>query len=109
MRNIPSLKNTSQFTEVYENGTSYANKFLVLYVHQTDGEHKVGISASKKIGNSVVRHRAVRLIRESYRTFKDRIPEGCQLVIVARAKIAQASQAEVTGALHHLLKLQKLV
>ena len=32
MRNIDSLRNTSQFKEVYEQGKSYANKILVLYV-----------------------------------------------------------------------------
>ena len=76
MRNIDSLKNSSQFKEVYEQGESKANKLLVLYVLYKEGGKKLGISAGKKIGNSVVRHRAVRLIRESYVAVKDRLPEN---------------------------------
>ncbi|MBR3243885.1 MAG: ribonuclease P protein component [Parasporobacterium sp.] len=110
MRNIDSLKNTSQFKEVYENGKSFANKLLVLYVLKKDGEEKkLGISASKKIGNSVVRHRTVRLIRESFLVVKDKLPKGCCLVIVARPQIAGKKQSDVTEALLHLCRLHKLI
>ena len=108
MRNIDSLKNTSQFREVYENGTSVANRLLVLYVLRTESGKKLGISASKRIGNSVVRHRTARLIRESFLAVKDRIPDGISLVVVARPKIAGKKQEEVTEALNHLLRLSKL-
>ena len=109
MRNIDSLKNTSQFREVYENGTSVANRLLVLYVLRTESGKKLGISASKRIGNSVVRHRTVRVIRESFLAVKDEIPDGITLVVVARPKIAGKKQGEVTEALIHLLKLSKLI
>ena len=110
MRNIDSLKNTSQFKEVYEQGKSFANKLLVLYVLKKDGEEKkLGISASKKIGNSVVRHRAARLIRESFLTVKEMLPGGIRLVVVARPAIAGKKQSEVTEALLHLCRLHKLL
>lgn len=108
MRNIDSLKNTSQFREVYENGSSVANRLLVLYVLRTESGKQLGISASKKIGNSVVRHRAVRLIRESFLAVKEELPDGIILVVVARPKIAGKKQQEVTEALKHLLRLSKL-
>ena len=109
MRNIDSLKNTSEFKEVYEKGTSKANKLLVLYVLEKEGGKKLGISASKKIGNSVVRHRTVRLIRNSYLAVKDRLPENCRLVVVARPAIAGTKQPEVEDALLHLCRLHKLI
>ncbi len=109
MRNIDSLKNTSEFKEVYENGSSKANKLLVLYVLKKEGGKKLGISASKKIGNSVVRHRTARLIRESYVAVKDRLPDDCRLVAVARPAIAGKKQPEVEEALLHLCGLHKLI
>ena len=110
MRNIDSLKNTSQFREVYENGRSQANALLVLYVLATGGSSKkLGISVSKKIGNSVVRHRITRIIRESFLKLKDDIPEGYTLVVVARTKAAGKGFSEICDALQQLLCKTKLI
>ena len=109
MRNIDSLKNSSQFKEVYENGKSFANRLLVLYVLEAEEGKKLGISASKKIGNSVVRHRTVRLIRESFLSVKECLPDGIKLVVVARPAIAGKKQSEVTEALLHLCRLHKQI
>ena len=63
-----SLKKYGDFQRVYKKGRSYANKYLIMYVLKQDvQENRIGISVSKKVGNSVVRHRITRLIRESYR------------------------------------------
>ena len=63
-----SLKKNSDFQRVYKEGKSYANKYLVMYILKRDTQkNRIGISVSKKVGNSVVRHRLTRLIRESYR------------------------------------------
>ena len=67
MKNLVSLKN-NEFIKVYENGKSYANRYLVMYVFQNGMEiNRLGIAVSKKVGNSIVRHRLTRLIREAYR------------------------------------------
>ena len=56
---------------------SYANRYLVVYLLKNESEgNQVGISVSKKVGNSVVRHRITRLIRESYRLNENRICKG---------------------------------
>ena len=71
MKFSESLKRNSDFQRVYREGKSYANRYLVLYVLQNQTErNRLGISVSKKVGNSVVRHRMARLIRESYRYIK---------------------------------------
>ena len=62
-----SLKN-QQFKSVYENGKAFGNRLLVMYVLKNDEDYnRIGISVSKKVGNSVVRHRIKRLIKESLR------------------------------------------
>ena len=50
-----SLKKNRDFKTVYGNGKSRANKYLVMYVMKNGTEkNRIGISVSKKVGNSVV-------------------------------------------------------
>lgn len=105
MRNIDSLKNT-EFKHIYNNGVSYANRYLVMYVLKNEkGKNKLGISVSKKVGNSVVRHRVTRLIREAYRLNKNMFNSSLNIIVVARAGAAKKSFKEIESAFLHLLKL----
>ncbi len=81
-----SLKKTKDFQNVYHNGKSYADRNLVLYTWKNGTERNhLGISVSKKVGNSVVRHRFARLIREIYRLHEDMFNSGLDVVVVARS------------------------
>ena len=91
MKFSDSLKKNRDFQNVYQNGRSYANKYLVMYVLKNNlGSNRVGISVSKKVGNSVVRHRLTRLIREVYRLHEDMFNSGLDIVVLARVKIGRA-------------------
>ena len=82
-----SLKKNQDFQKVYRKGTSQANRYLVMYVLKNGHmENRLGISVSKKVGNSVVRHRITRLIRESYRLNETLFERGLDIVVVARGK-----------------------
>lgn len=60
-----SIKKNYSFLNVYHNGKSYANKYLVMYILENQLlVNRFGITVSKKVGNSVIRHRVTRLIRE---------------------------------------------
>ena len=89
MKFSESLKRNSDFQRVYREGKSYANRYLVLYVLQNQTErNRLGISVSKKVGNSVVRHRMARLIRESYRLQEDMFNSGLDMVVVTRKNLS---------------------
>lgn len=104
-----SLKKNHQFQSVYRTGKSYANKYLVMYVKENGLEkNRIGISVSKKVGNSVVRHRVTRLIRESYRLHEDIFNSGLDIVIVARPSAAAVGYYEAESALLHLGKLHHI-
>ena len=105
-----SLKKNYQFRFVYNRGKSIANRLLVMYVvrNGTNG-NRFGISASKKVGNSVVRSRITRLLRESYRLSESKFLAGYDIVVIARASAKEATYKEVESALMHLLNKQKLI
>ena len=99
MKRFPSIKKNSDFQTVYKSGKSYANKLLIMYVYRTDAaETRIGISASKKVGNSVVRHHLVRLVREIFRLHKDRLDTGLDIVVVARSRCIKADFQKLTDA-----------
>lgn len=110
MKKTESLKKNRQFQEVYRTGTVRANKYLVMYVseNKSDG-NLLGISVSRKVGNSVVRHRLKRLIKESYRLHEDIFNSGLNIVIIARAMSVSSSYEDVERALLHLGKLHGIV
>ena len=86
MKFSDSLKKNDDFRNVYKNGKSYANKYLVMYVLENSMEiNRIGISVSKKVGNSVVRHRVTRLVRESYRLHENIFNSGLDIVEIGRA------------------------
>lgn len=105
-----SLKKNQDFQSVYRNGKSYANRLLVMYVLENNlDKNRLGISVSKKVGNSVVRHHVTRLVRESYRLQENIFNSGLDIVVVARANAASASFREIGSALLHLGKLHKIM
>ena len=105
-----SLKKNRDFQVVYRQGTSYANRYLVMYVKENHLEkNRIGISVSKKVGNSVVRHRLTRLIRESYRLNEQKFRSGLDIVVVARVNAKGRSCQEIEKALLHLGRLQKIL
>ena len=105
-----SLKKNQDFQKVYRKGKSYANKYLVMYVLENQsGKNRLGISVSKKVGNSVVRHRLTRLIRESYRLNEIVFKQGLDIVVIARVTAKGKGYKEINSALLHLGKLHKIL
>ena len=110
MKFSESLKKNHQFQFVYKNGKSYANRYFIMYVKENGLEiNRLGISVSKKVGNSVVRHRVTRLVRESYRFQENIFNSGLDIVIIARPSAASISYKETESALLHLCKLHHLL
>ena len=113
---IYKLRKNTEFRLVYRRGKSYANKLLVLYVfnnkkninEENELYNKVGISVSKKVGNSVVRHRTTRLIRESYRLNQDNLKTGYDMVVIARQTAKGKDCHTIESAFLHLEDLHHL-
>jgi len=110
MKKTESLKKTYQFNQVYNNGVSRANKYLVMYVLRNNTDmNRLGISVSKKVGNSVVRHHLTRLIRESYRLHEDVFNSGLDMIVVVRKGAGNITYHQVEESLLHLAKIHHIL
>jgi len=110
MKFTESLEKNRQFQFVYDYGRSYANKYLVMFVMDNNTEtSRLGISVSKKVGNSVIRHRVKRLIKESYRLQEEMFNSGLDIVIIARVTAKDISYQEIESAVLHLGRLHKIM
>ena len=110
MKFSESLKKNRDFQHVYKNGRSHSNRYLVMYELDNGlDKNRLGISVSKKVGNSIVRHRLTRLIRESYRLNEELFPCGKDIVVIARVAAQGRSCREIESALLHLGRLQGMI
>ena len=90
-----------------DNGNNYNHRMYVL--ENNLNKNRIGISVSKKVGNSVIRHHITRLIRESYRLQEDMFNSGLDIVVIARTTAKKATYHEVESALLHLGGLHNII
>ena len=110
MKHFNSIKKNSDFQKVYRTGRSFANRLLIMYVMKAEREDtRIGISVSKKVGNSVVRHHVTRLVRESYRLNKNKVKTGLDIVVVARAAAKESDFKKIESAYMHLCGLHNIL
>ena len=95
------LRKNREFSAVYNKGKSVGDRYVVLF-YRLNGlpYNRTGFLASKKVGNSVVRNRAKRLMKESYRNIEGSLPEGYDFIIIARNTICGKKCAEVEKSLN---------
>ena len=104
------LSNQRNFNNVYRKGSSRGGRYVVvLYKKNRLPVSRIAFVASKKVGNSVVRHRLKRIIRESYRLHEQEFQTGLDIVVVARVSAKDRDYAQIESALLHLGKIRKIV
>ena len=104
------LKKRWEFQRGYRKGQKYWNREFVIYVYRnTFNSTRLGITASKKIGKSVHRNRAKRLIREVFRLSKERIRPGYDIVVVGRAPSIHLAYQDAQKALLYLFRKARIL
>lgn len=100
------IKKYDEFQHVFKNGQSFANRQFVVYVLKRPQPFpfRIGLSVSRKIGNAVTRNRVKRLIRATFLQLKEEIPNGYDIIIIARNPTANMNFHEVKSSLIHVLK-----
>lgn len=90
------LTRSADFERVYRQGRSHGNRYLVLYVfpRAADGEPRIGVSVSRKVGGAVDRNRVKRLLREAFDASSTPLPVGHDVVVVARPAARELTERE---------------
>ena len=105
-----SLKSNRDFKIVFKKGKSKVNKYLIIYVAENNTDfNRLGISVSKKVGNSVVRHYIKRCIKEAYRLHENMFNSGLDIVVIARQGAKDIKYNDLESALLHLMRIHKVI
>lgn len=108
-RRLPRARrivSSKAFREAFENGSPYRGRLMLMFLRQgPDAALRLGAVAGKRtLRRAADRNRARRLLREAYRMNRYRFHGTCDIVLVARQRIAAASLREVERELRHLAR-----
>ena len=110
MRKKEVLRGNKDVNRVYKRGRSLGEKYVVVFFLKNELDYKrVAFIASKKVGNSVQRNRARRLMKEGWREISGQVPEGYDLIFIARNSINGRKCREVSDSLIRGLQKAKLI
>lgn len=93
---IATLKASSDFQRIAGKGKRWSCSSFILQALRCDGGAplRFGLTASRKVGNAVVRNRAKRRLREIVRMYcKDHPVTGWEIVLIAKTSAASADFA----------------
>lgn len=104
MRFTPLSRN-NDFQRAYRRGKNTVHHQVVVYINKNRvGHTRVGITASKKVGNAVVRNRARRVIRHALWQVMPADVGPYDIVLVARGQTPGLKSYRLAGTLRKILK-----
>ena len=90
------LRKRSEFESVYAEGTKQVEPRFVLFTRPNGLQYpRLGITATRRLGNAVVRNRARRLVREAFRSQWEGFAVGYDYVVVARPGTLESRPADL--------------
>ena len=79
------MRQSADFSKVYAQKSRSGDGFLLVFAAKNGLTHpRLGLSVSKKHGNSVRRSRIKRLLREAFRLTQFDLPPGFDLILIPR-------------------------
>ncbi len=96
------IKKKKHFESIFKNCLKFGTRYCWVYVAKAVGETpKVAFVAGKKVGNSVKRNRAKRLLKEVYRKNQMNVKLGHDWIFIAKKELVDSSEAQL---LYHVTK-----
>lgn len=93
------VKKRSDFRRIQEAGRRVVSTsfiFLLLHSKGANGP-RIGITASRRVGNAPERNRAKRLVREAFRATRAVWPAAADVVIIVRQNLGQRKLEDVVS------------
>ncbi|HFL3828508.1 TPA: ribonuclease P protein component [Clostridioides difficile] len=104
------LRSNEDFIKVYTKGKNYWNRNLILYVKKNGLENsRIGFSITKKIGNSVVRNKIRRRMKEICRLNFNKIKVGYDIIFIPKKNVVNITYWDLESAMLHILKIGHLL
>jgi ribonuclease P protein component len=94
-RKSDRLLDRADFRRVYHAGQKFQGRLFVAFVLRTGAASRLGVTVTRKVGDSVERNRCRRMLREAFRKNRNVVGHGVDLVLNARRALVTASAAEV--------------
>jgi ribonuclease P protein component len=100
-----------EYSSVISQRRTTAGRYFKTYLSIEQGaKRKAGFIAGKAVGSAVVRNRARRLLKESYRRLKTELQDqGFKLVFVAAPGISGAKAEDVLAEMRRILRRMGLL
>jgi len=99
------IRRSTEFTLVLQGGRKRHSRYFTLHIMPAKGGcTRLGIIASRHIGNAIERNRAKRVLRETFRRLYSGLPPGLDLVAVAKGPLLKARPEEVEKAFRNAIE-----
>jgi ribonuclease P protein component len=99
------IRTSPEYERIYSARQRFSDPRMLIYA-TANGQSttRLGLSVSKKHGNSVVRHLIKRRLREAFRLSQHELPAGLDLVVIPQAGLLSASLEELRWSLERLCR-----
>jgi ribonuclease P protein component len=91
------IKRKKDFQRVFNQGKKGVSCSFILYsyIEYNRQYRRLGIIASRKVGDAAIRNRCKRIVREIFRKNKKLFPQGADVVVIVRRDMARKRYNEV--------------
>ena len=88
MKKTEIIKKNYEFKYFFKKGKYISGNYIEIFIHNNKlKNNNLGIVVSKKVGNSIIRHRIRRIIKESYRNIEKEINCNINILICWKKKV----------------------